>query len=247
MNHLSRVIAQTASDGILTIDDQSTILFANPATEKIFGYLNSEIIGESLTVLVPDSLRQVYQSAFKRYLATGGRNLSWDAISIQGLHKSGREVPLELSFGEFTENGRRLFTGIVRYITERRQLERRLTVQVEVARIMAESESLEAAAPRLLQAICESLRCDMGQLWGLDRDAESLRWLAAWRASSLEANELEEASRNRSFALGVSLPGRIWANRAAEWIENLADARTFRAPGSLPERAGSASGFPSPG
>jgi PAS domain S-box-containing protein len=245
LHHLSRVIAETASDAILTIDDQNTILFANPATEKIFGYLHDEIIGQPLTMLMPDYLRQVYRSAFERYLATGVRHLSWDAISVPGLHKSGREIPLELSLGEFVENGRRVFTGIARDITERRQLERRLTVQVEVARIMAESESLEDAAPGLLQAICESLGCDMGQLWRLDREAESLRWLAALRVKSLEAQEFEEASRNHSFARGVGLPGRIWASRKSEWIENLTQGDNFSR-GDFASRSGlvSAFGFP---
>ena len=245
LHHLSRVIAETAADAILTIDDQSTILFANPATEKIFGYLHDEIIGQPLTMLLPDYLRQAYRSAFEHYLTTGVRDLSWEAISIPGLHKSGREIPLELSFGEFVESGQRVFTGIARDITERRKLERRLTVQVEVARIMAESESLEDAAPGLLQAICESLGCDMGQLWRLDREAESLRWLAALRVNSLDALEFEEASRNRSFTRGVGLPGRIWANEKSEWIETLTRDDDFpRADLALRSGLVSAFGFP---
>ena len=245
LHHLARLIAETASDAILTIDDQSTILFANPATEKIFGYLHDEIIGLPLTMLMPDYLRQVYRSAFERHLATRVRHLSRETISLPGLHKSGREVPLELSFVEFVENGRRLFTGIARDVTERRQLERRLTVQVEVARIMAESESLEDAAPGLLQAICESLGCDMGQLWRLDREAESLRWLAALRVNSLEAQEFEEASRNRTFTRGVGLPGRIWATRKSEWIENLTRDDNFpRAEFAARSGLVSAFGFP---
>jgi len=227
LHHLSQVIAETASDAILTIDDQSTILFVNPAAEKIFGYLHEEMIGQPVSMLLPDYLRQAHRTAFEQYLATGEWHPSWDAISFPGLHKSGREIPLELSFSEFVENGRRLFTGIARDITERRQLERRLTVQVVVARIMSESESLEDAAPSLLQAICESLGCDMGQLWRLDREAETLRWLAAWRVSSLEADEFEEASRNRSFGRGVGLPGRIWVSRKSEWIENLTNDENF--------------------
>jgi len=243
--HLSRVIAETASDAILTIDDQSTILFANPATEKIFGYRHEEIIGQSLTMLMPDYLRHIHRSALERYIATGQRHLSWEAISLPGLHKNGREIPLELSFGEFVENGRRVFTGIARDITERRNLERRLTVQIEVARIMAEAESLEAAAPSLLQAICESLGCDMGQLWQLDRDLESLSWLAAWHVPALEADEFEEASRNRTYTKGVGLPGRIWASRTSEWIESLANDQNFpRATFAAEARLASAFGFP---
>ncbi len=227
LHHLSQVIAETASDAILTIDSQSTILFANPAAGKIFGYDHDEIIGKPLTMLMPDYLRQIHRSALERYVASGKRHLSWEAISLPGLHKNGREIPLELSFGEFTENGRQLFTGIARDITERRKLERRLTVQVEVAQIISESDSLEAAAPRLLKAVSESLGCEMGQLWGLDRNAKSLRWVAAWRVMSLDADEFEEASRNRSFAQGVGLPGRIWANQSAEWIEHLSSDANF--------------------
>src|SRR4029079_5505724 len=101
----------------LTIDDQSTILFANPAAGKMFGYLHEEMIGQPLTILMPDYLRQVHRAAFDQYLATGERHPSWDSISLPGLHKSGREIPLELSFCEFVENGRRLFPGFGRAIT----------------------------------------------------------------------------------------------------------------------------------
>src|SRR5262249_5322355 len=202
LHQLSRVIAETATDAILTIDDQGTILFANRATENIFGYRLEEIIGQPLTMLMPDYLRQVHRSGLDRYLATGRRHLSWEAISLPGLHKDGREIPLELSLGEFMENGRRLFAGIARDVTERRKLERRLAVQVEAAHIISESETLAAAAPSLLQTICGSLGCELGQLWVLDHNAESLRWIAAWSLSSLGARELEGVSRNYTFDRG---------------------------------------------
>lgn len=225
--HLSLVIAETASDAILTIDEDSTILFANPATEKIFGYAHEELIGQSLTMLMPDYLRHVHRSALARYIDTGTRHISWDAIRLPGVHKDGREIPLELSFGEFVENGRRVFTGIARDISERQKLERRLSVQIEIARIMAESDSLEMVAPITLQAICESLGCDLGQLWQLDPQAESLRWVACWRNGSLDAQEFEDASRNRLFTRGTGLPGRVWATGAIEVIEDLATDDNF--------------------
>src|SRR5262249_3180566 len=203
------------------------------------------IIGQPLTMLMPDYLRQVHRSGLDRYLATGRRHLSWEAISLPGLHKDGREIPLELSLGEFMENGRRLFAGIARDVTERRKLERRLAVQVEAAHIISESETLAAAAPSLLQTICGSLGCELGQLWVLDHNAESLRWIAAWSLSSLGARELEGVSRNYTFDRGTDLPGRIWASESSQWIEDLAqDQNCPRAKFALRSGLRSAVGFP---
>ena len=154
---INRIIADTASDAIITIDEDSTMLFVNRAAEKIFGYSHAELLGQPLTMLMPDYLRHVHRSGLQRYLATGERHISWEAVQLPGRHQSGREIPLELSFGEFTENGRRFFTGIARDITERRRLERRLEVQFQVARILAASDSMTAAGPELLRAIGESV------------------------------------------------------------------------------------------
>src|SRR6266446_9439618 len=187
LHRISRVIADTASDAIITIDSESTILFVNHAAEKIFGYSRDEMLSQSLTMLMPDYLRHVHHSGLKRYLATGERHISWEAVELPGLHKSGKEIPLELSFGEFTENGQRFFTGIARDITERRRLERRLEVQFQVARILAASDSMTAAAPELLRAIGESVGWEMGQMWGVDRAADVLRYLAVWRPPSVPA------------------------------------------------------------
>src|SRR6476469_1354101 len=148
----SRVIADTASDAIITIDEDSTMVFVNRATEKIFGYEQAELVGQSLTMLMPDYLRHIHRAGLERYVATGQKHLSWNAILLPGLHRNGREIPLELSFGEFNENGRRFFTGIARDISARRQLERRLDAQLRVARILAASDSIEMATPDLLQA-----------------------------------------------------------------------------------------------
>src|SRR2546422_4397861 len=136
LHRISRVIADTASDAIITIDSHSTMLFVNHAAEKIFGYSRDEMLLQPLTMLMPDYLRHVHRTGLKHYLSTGERHISWEAVELPGLHKDGREIPLELSFGEFTENGRRFFTGIARDISERRGLERRLTAQYQAARIL---------------------------------------------------------------------------------------------------------------
>ena len=139
LDRISRVIADTASDAIITIDSQSTMLFVNHAAEKIFGYSRDEMLLQSLTMLMPDYLRHVHRSGLKRYLATGERHISWEAVELPGLHKSGREIPLELSFGQFIENGESFFTGIARDITEQKAARQTLKQREEYFRSLIEN------------------------------------------------------------------------------------------------------------
>lgn len=121
-----RTLAETASDAIITIDERSTILFVNPAAETVFGHTLGDMIGRELTMLMPEYVRHLHRAGFSRYLKTGDRHLSWEAIELPGLHKGGHEIPLEVSFGEFAKNGKRFFTGIIRDISERKRAEEAL-------------------------------------------------------------------------------------------------------------------------
>ena len=130
---LFRTMAETAVDAIFRIDQQSTILFANPAAEKIFGYSTADLIGQTLTILMPDYLREIHRTAVEHYVRTGSRHLDWRHIEVTGLHKDGREIALELSLSESASSGTRLFTGFVRDITERKQMEEKLRITEKLA------------------------------------------------------------------------------------------------------------------
>jgi PAS domain S-box-containing protein len=121
-----RTLAETASDAIITIDEASVIVFVNPAAEAVFGYTVADMLGAELTMLMPEYLRHLHRAGFSRYKQTAQKHIAWEAIELPGLHKSGREIPLELSFGEFTKDDRRFFTGIARDITERKRAEEAL-------------------------------------------------------------------------------------------------------------------------
>jgi PAS domain S-box-containing protein len=119
-----RVIADTAPDAIITIDNQSIIVSANPAIEKIFGFTPDEIIGRNITVLMPERLRNSHKTAMRKYLETGNKSFNWRAVDLPGLHKDGHEMPLEISYGEFVMEGKHFFSGFIRDITERIQAEK---------------------------------------------------------------------------------------------------------------------------
>lgn len=241
----SRIIAETASDAVITIDQHSTIHFVNHAAEKIFGYSREELIGQDLTMLMPNYLRHVHTAGIKRYAETGKRHINWEAVALPGRHRNGKEIPLELSFGEYTENGKHYFTGIARDVSERRLFEKRLAAQYQVTRVLAEAASLVAAAPFVLQAICESLNWELGIFWRVDTEHDLLRYVQSWHEPLIKMQEFAADSSRRTFTRGVGLPGRIWASGEAAWPQDLMQDPNFpRAP--IAARAGiqSAFGFP---
>jgi PAS domain S-box-containing protein len=134
-----RTITETASDAIITIDEASRILFVNRAAEKIFGHPAGELAGRPLTLLMPDYLRHAHEAGLRRYVETGRRHINWEGIEVPGLHRDGREVPLEVSFGEFVKDGRHYFTGVVRDISERKQAEEVLRESEARLRAMADA------------------------------------------------------------------------------------------------------------
>jgi PAS domain S-box-containing protein len=134
-----RTVAESASDAIITIDEESRIQFVNRATEKIFGHAAQSLVGQSLTMLMPDYLRHIHQAGITRYIETGRRHISWESVELPGLHKEGHEIPLELSFGEFIRKEKRYFTGVVRDITKRKRAEEKLRESERSLRLLTEA------------------------------------------------------------------------------------------------------------
>lgn len=113
-----RILAESASDAILSIDESSTIGFVNTAATRIFGYAEAEMTGQSLTILMPEELRPQHRAGFGRYLETGVKKLNWESVHITARHKDGRHFPIEISFGEYNRDGKRFFIGVARDVTE---------------------------------------------------------------------------------------------------------------------------------
>jgi PAS domain S-box-containing protein len=113
-------------------------------------------------------------------------------------------------------------------ITERKRSEQRLATQYTITRVLAESVSLAAAAPHLLQAVGERLAWEWGALWNVDCDAGVLRCASLWHAPHLEAAELDAISRETVGLPGPGLKGRVWQSAEPTWIADVSQAPHFR-------------------
>lgn len=128
-------VLDTVIDGILTIDSKGVIQSANRATTRIFGYTASELIGQNIKVLMPAPYTGEHDGYLHNYLTTGSRKVIGIGREVTGKRKDGSTFPMELGVSEMEIAGDRMFTGIVRDITERKQAE--LELQARENRIRA--------------------------------------------------------------------------------------------------------------
>ena len=97
---LYRLLAAASPDGIIATDSRRTILTANPALERMFGYAEGTMLGMPLELLMPLRLRHHHSAGMARYLDTGVRRLDWSGTRTVGLRADGSEFPLLVAFGE---------------------------------------------------------------------------------------------------------------------------------------------------
>jgi PAS domain S-box-containing protein len=126
-----------------------------------------------------------------------------------------------------------------------KQEERRRRAQYAVTRVLAEAPALTAAAPKILQAICDSLQWEVGLIWTVDLPNNVLHCMEIWHTPGSHVTAFELTSRQTSFAPGIGLPGRVWASRQPAWIPDVVQDKNFpRAPAAAQVGLHGALGFP---
>lgn len=121
-----RAILETAVEGIITIDERGIIESMNPAAENTFGYKAQEVVGKNVSVLMPSPYREEHDGYLSNYLRTGQARIIGIGREVIGQRKDGTRFPMDLAVSEVRLGDRRLFTGFVRDISERKRLEREI-------------------------------------------------------------------------------------------------------------------------
>ncbi|MBE9123765.1 diguanylate cyclase [Tychonema sp. LEGE 07199] len=269
-------ILNSLNDILLVTTGSGKIKKVNKATEILFGYTESELIGKQISMITPDGelLRQISQ------LPPELKTESWHQIKVTCTTKNSSKLTVAFSCStidtsieskHYDNKSIQDFVCVGRDITEEQRIKKRQAAQYAVARIMSESGSLESATPKFLQAICESLGWDVGELWTpVDEkeskfDAENSRdkipfLLAApdnvienipfllrvgvWRRGT-EVGEFVENCQQINLEPGAGLPGIVWNTGFPQWITDILKDRNF-VRSHLAAKAGlqSAFGFP---
>lgn len=111
-----RLLAETASDAIVVIDEKGEILYVNPVAERIFGTAANELLGHNLRQILPGDGYQSQLTEMKHRLDTRKEPV---AVQLPGLRQSGEKLLVEMTLGSSSDRGRGAFTAIIRDITHR--------------------------------------------------------------------------------------------------------------------------------
>ena len=242
-----RLMVETASDAVVTMDETGVIRFANPATMRIFGYDPTELIGKPLTVLMPEWMRKLHEAGFRRYLATGQRHINWQGTELTGLRKNGEEFPVEVSFGELTRDGHKVFTGFIRDISARKHAEEKLRASERTLRELTETipQMLWSAEPNGAVDYCNQRVLDYtglsaeqvrgaGWMKTVHRDdIESMSrvWTAAVSSGEPFQHEfrcLRAADQTYRWCISRALPLRDPSGRILKWFGTVVDLHDWR-------------------
>ena len=168
-------VLETAVDGIITIDEHGIIESVNAATERIFGYSESELVGQPIELLMPEPYRSRHAGYMRAYLETGVRRIIGIGREVEALRRDGTTFPADLAISEFESGGNRLFTGILRDLTARKSAEaeakRRLDELAHASRLSEMGEMTSGIAHEVNQPLAAIVSFAKACLRMMDGDA----------------------------------------------------------------------------
>lgn len=218
---LFQSLTQNAPFAVLTIDEDSIIRYANDGLHDVLGYDPNDVVGDSLTRLMPDRFTSAHRSGVERYLETGEPTLDWSWVDLPGQHADGHEVPLGITFGELVEADRHLFTAIIRDVAAQKQVEAERQLLTETIRAASEADSLVDGLQAVIEEFCHTFELAYGEAWIPASDGDYLNRTDAAYATAEEYESFKATSGVTKFGPEEGLPGRAWSRESVVWMENV--------------------------
>ncbi len=156
-----RRVAESAKDAIITADRAGKIVFCNSAAAKLFGHPAEKLIGQPISILMPQRFRQAHERGMARVVVSGESRLIDETVELFGITKDGKEFPVELSLSTWKSGDETFYTGIIRDISERKQHEKELNQLItSLKKSLAKVRQLSGLLP--ICASCKKIRDDKG-------------------------------------------------------------------------------------
>jgi PAS domain S-box-containing protein len=156
-----RAVAQSAKDAIITVNKGGKIVFCNTAAYKMFGHREGELIGQSVSILMPQRFKSAHEKGMAKVVATGKSRLINETIELFGITKAGSEFPVELSLSAWISGDDPFYTGIIRNISERKQHEKERDALIDnLKKSLTKVRKLSGLLP--ICASCKKIRDDKG-------------------------------------------------------------------------------------
>ncbi|RZI42568.1 PAS domain S-box protein [Herbaspirillum sp. HC18] len=156
-----RSVVDNLVDGVISIDAHGIVRSYNASAERIFGYSAAEVMGRNVNLLVPEPHHSAHDGYLERYLSSGERHIVGIGREVEGLHKDGRLIPVDLAVSTYQIKGNPHFTGILRDITERRRF------TAELQRAQQEAEQANLAKSAFLATMSHEIRTPMNGVVGM--------------------------------------------------------------------------------
>ncbi|WP_372721813.1 nitrogen regulation protein NR(II) [Novipirellula sp.] len=151
---LLAALLRTAVDAIIVIDDRGMMQSVNPATTKLFGYSEDEMVGKNVKLLMPTPYREEHDGYLRSYHETGRAKIIGIGREVTGKRKDETTFPMHLAVSEVPLGDKKLFAGIVRDISDLKNAQQQLSEindQLE-QRVRERTSELHAAQAELLKA-----------------------------------------------------------------------------------------------
>jgi PAS domain S-box-containing protein len=237
---------ESAPDAMVVVRSDGQILAVNAQAQVVFGYQSEEMVGKPVEVLLPERFRERHVAYRTDYFSAPAICLLGNRrLDLVGRRHDGAEFPVDLGLSPVKIQGDTLAIAVIRDITEREQTKRRLTSEHGINRILAASVTLQDAAPKIIQTVCESLDWDFGTFWLLDRNAKLLRCCDLWQTPMVDVPAFERVCRQQTISPGMGVAGRVWDSRSVVWIPDVTtDLNCPRAPIAAQVGLHGAIGFP---